>query len=117
MPAAEGGGGGGATWALLAPWGRDGISSCMPLLLARALSTTPDVKDAGRAGPRGRASGQLAGLRRQVKKLVQRHGHEGLSDPVAAAREPSLTAWAVLLLEAQTKGGQPIRLVAPLPVA
>ena len=60
---------------------------------------------------------QLAGLRRQVKKLVQRHGHEGLSDPVAAAREPSLTAWAVLLLEAQTKGGQPIRLVAPLPVA
>ena len=91
------------------------------LLLATALSTTPDVKDVGWAGPLGRASGTVRGIagwsRRQVKKLVQRHGHEGLSDPVAAAREPSLTAWAVLLLEAQTKGGQPIRLVAPLPVA
>ena len=114
MPAAEGGGGGGATWALLAPWGRDGISSCMPLLLARALSTTPDVKDAGRAGPRGRASGTVSGIE-EAGQEVSAEAWRG--DPVAAAREPSLTAWAVLLLEAQTKGGQPIRLVAPLPVA
>ena len=88
MPAAEGGGGGGATWALLAPWGRDGISSCMPLLLARALSTTPDVKDAGRAGPRGRASGTVSGIEGwQVKKLVQRHGHEGHSDGATEEEE------------------------------